>query len=80
MVWENFNVEDGGMKREVIKRIKEYAEKEVDYLVGNNVVGENRKLLKEMIFLGKLLNLFCFMESSQHLFAAIDCMVRDLRK
>ena len=68
------------MRRELIKRIKEYSEKEIEYLVGNRVIGQNRKLLKQIIILGKLLNYFCFIESSQHLKAARDYMVIDLRK
>ena len=68
------------MNREVNKRIKEYDEKEIDYLVGKRVVGENRKLLKLIIVVGELLNRFHFIESSQHLAAAKSCMVRDLRR
>ncbi len=68
------------MRREVKRRIKEYADKEIDYIVGKRVIGQNRELLKQIIILGELLNRFCFIESSQHLFVARDCMVRDLMK
>jgi hypothetical protein len=68
------------MDREIKKRIKEYANKEIDYIVGKRIVGQNRELLKQVIILGELLNRFCFLESSQHLFAAKNCMVRDLIK
>ena len=69
------------MKREEVRRITEYAEKEVDFIIGNlRVIKENRKLLKQIIILEKILNRYCFIESSQHLKAAKYCMVRDLKQ
>lgn len=68
-------------EREVRKRLKEYSQKEIDYLVGGYSISKrNYGLLKQIITLGKLLNRYCFIESSLHLQAAKDCMVRDLRK
>lgn len=64
----------------VKKRIEEYADKEIDYLVGYHLTKQNRELLKQIIVLGELLERFCFIESSLHLHIAKDFMIKDLRE
>jgi hypothetical protein len=64
-----------------IGTLNEYAEKEIEYILGNCIISKkSRKLLRQVIVLGRLLNKSCFIESSQYLRTARDYMVRDLRK
>ena len=67
--------------KEIDLRFKDKAKQEVIYLLmDKDISDESRELLEEVIVLGDILNKYCFLEASQHLFAAKNCLVRDLRR